>query len=63
MERGENTLGFFESSRKLGTNMLEIDVKLTKDKKVVIFHDDDLSRVSGTSKAIEDFNYAEFAPL
>lgn len=38
---------------------IELDVHLTKDKKVVVFHDYDLFRMTGVSKKIEDTNYDE----
>jgi lysophospholipase D len=38
-------------------------VYLTKDKKVVIFHDHDLSRVCGNDLQISDFNYHDLPPI
>lgn len=62
IEALENSIEAFRNSTDIGTNMLEIDVKLTKDGKVVIFHDDDLSRICGVSRPIEELNYAEVPP-
>ena len=38
---------------------IELDVHLTKDNKVVVFHDYDLFRMTGVSKRIEETNYEE----
>ena len=38
---------------------IELDVHLTKDNKVVVFHDYDLFRMTGINKKIEETNYEE----
>ena len=46
------------SAVNIGTDMLELDVHLTKDKKVVVAHDLDLDRMCGIDgKTINDYNY------
>jgi len=40
----ENTLVAFAKAKTLGCDMFEMDVQLTKDGEVVVFHDDDLIR-------------------
>lgn len=42
---------------------IEIDVRLTKDKKVVVSHDDSLKRVFGVDKKISDCNYEEIKEI
>ena len=37
--------------------MLELDVFLSKDKKIVISHDEELKRTCGCEGVISDFNY------
>ena len=45
------------SAIKTGTQMLELDVHLSKDKKVVVSHDADLSRCTGSTSQISDVDY------
>ena len=39
--------------------LIELDVCLTKDKKLVVFHDDNLKRVCGVNKKVKDLTYKE----
>ena len=39
--------------------LIELDVRLTKDKKLVVFHDDNLKRVCGVNKRVKDLTYKE----
>lgn len=54
----ENTLESYELAIKKGADMIELDVHLTVDRKLVIFHD---SRING--KWIYETTYDEFAEL
>lgn len=42
---------------------IEIDVHLLEDGKVVVFHDDDLNRMTGVKKKIKDCTYEEIEKL
>ena len=42
----ENTLAAFEGAIRSGCDMIELDVTLTKDRKVVVIHDDTLDRTT-----------------
>lgn len=53
----ENTLSAFKHALKVGTDLIELDVQLTKDEKVVICHDSGLLRCAGVDKNISDLNY------
>ena len=55
----ENTLEAFEYSSKLGFVFMETDVQATKDGHIVIFHDSNLKRMAGISKAISDLTLDE----
>ncbi|MFA5646065.1 MAG: glycerophosphodiester phosphodiesterase family protein [Candidatus Ratteibacteria bacterium] len=55
----ENTLIAFEKAIDLDIDMIELDVRLTKDKKIVVFHDAELHRLTKGSGAISDYTYAE----
>ena len=65
-ERAENTMGAFDYAYKLGCNYLELDINMTKDKQVLIFHDETLERLCGEQykdMKPEDFNYADMPPI
>lgn len=40
---------------------IEFDIRMTKDLKLVVFHDDSLKRVCGIDKLIKDMTYKELA--
>ena len=42
----ENTLAAFEGAVQDGCDMIELDVTLTKDRKIVVIHDDTLDRTT-----------------
>ncbi len=42
----ENTLAAFEEANRLGAQMIEFDVQLTKDNQLVIMHDDKVNRTT-----------------
>lgn len=63
MEHIENSLTAFRHSAKLGADILELDVQLTRDDQVVICHDDSLRRVCGVDVRIQDLAYDELPPL
>lgn len=49
----ENSLPAFEAAARIGYGV-ELDVHLTRDGEVVVFHDDDLKRICGADGRIED---------
>jgi glycerophosphoryl diester phosphodiesterase len=55
----ENTLPAFEAGLAGGADLLELDVQLTADQQVVLFHDTDLQYKTGIRGQIGDFT-AEF---
>lgn len=42
---------------------IELDVQFTKDKKLIVFHDDDLSRLTNDNRKVKDVNYEELKDL
>lgn len=54
----ENTMEAFRRAVNAGYG-IELDVQLTKDGEVVVFHDFDLKRVCGTEGKVSDFTYGE----
>lgn len=54
----ENSLKAFELAAEAGYGA-ELDVQLSKDGQVVVFHDDDLKRVCGIDKRVDDFDFEE----
>lgn len=62
-ERPENTLAAFENAVKVGAQMLELDVHLTRDGHVVVLHDEDLARVTGKQEKIQDLRLEDLPKL
>ncbi len=59
----ENTLPAFERAAALGADALEIDVHLSADGVVLVFHDDDTARITGTPGTIEGRTASAIAAL
>ncbi len=54
----ENSVAAFKRAIRYNYT-IELDVHLTKDKRLVVFHDDSLKRVCGVNKTIEECTYDE----
>jgi hypothetical protein len=59
----ENTLPAIESAIRLGVDGVEVDLQLTRDGQVVLFHDDDLRRLAGQEGMIGDLTLVECRSL
>lgn len=59
----ENTMLAFEKSIGLGADGIELDVQLTRDGQVVIFHDERLERVTGKAAFVKDLTLRELREL
>lgn len=55
----ENTVPAFISALKMGIDVIETDVHLTKDNQIVIWHDPTLERNTNGHGKIEDYTLAE----
>lgn len=60
MEKGipENSMAAFKMAVKEGMG-IELDVHMTKDRRLVVFHDDTLERVCGKPGQVEEMVYRE----
>ena len=58
----ENSLPAFERAARAGYGM-ELDVQLSKDGQVVVFHDDTLDRVCGVHARVDEKTWAELREL
>jgi lysophospholipase D len=52
----ENTLQAFKRAVDRGCHMLEMDVRMTKDKHIIVCHDLNLKRLCGVDKKVSEFN-------
>ena len=59
----ENTLMSFYLGMQMGANGIETDVHRSKDGVIMLFHDDDLQRVTGQSGEISDYTYEQLQSL
>jgi glycerophosphoryl diester phosphodiesterase len=59
----ENTIPSFQKAIEEGVDGLEFDVRLTKDKRAVIFHDSDLNRLAGVDKKIKHLTHEELKKI
>ncbi|WP_207534183.1 glycerophosphodiester phosphodiesterase [Desertivirga arenae] len=59
----ENTLPAFKEAIRLGAQMIEFDVQLSKDGKLVIMHDDSIDRTTNGSGLIAEMNYSDIRKL
>ncbi len=56
--RCENSLSAFEAAAQAGYG-IELDLQMTADGKIVVFHDDDLQRMCSSPLVIEQATYAQ----
>ena len=55
----ENTWENFEQSKAVGFKSIETDVQMTKDNKLVIFHDKNANRLLGITKNINELKWSD----
>ncbi len=55
----ENTMAAYRSAYDIGTDMIELDLHMTKDGEIVLIHDDDLARTADVSGKIRELTLDE----
>lgn len=63
MDAPENTLAAIEHAVKSGADMVEIDLRMTKDGVLVALHDETLLRTTGVDRAVCEMNSWELQQL
>ena len=59
----ENTMLALEAAESIGVDVLESDVRLTKDDRLVLFHDDDMERTTGKTGKIREYTLEELREI
>ena len=59
----ENTLEAFDIAIKSGANCIELDVRRTKDRKLIVFHDNTLSRTTNGKGVLKNLTYNDVKNL
>jgi glycerophosphoryl diester phosphodiesterase len=59
----ENTLAAFRRALALGADVIETDVRPSKDGELVLFHDDDLRRIARRPERIEELDGRDLASV
>ena len=59
----ENSMIAFQKAAELGVDQIEMDIRVTKDGELVVFHDLTVDRVSNGTGKVSDFTLAELKEL
>ncbi|MBE6688386.1 MAG: hypothetical protein E7588_03790 [Ruminococcaceae bacterium] len=59
----ENTMPAFESAVRLGVDMIETDVRMSKDGELVLMHDRSALRTTGIDKNVDEMSLLEIRSL
>lgn len=62
-EQDQNTLAALQNSYAKGVRGFEIDVRLTKDRRIVLMHDDTIEKLTTGKGRVEDLTAAELAQV
>jgi len=55
----ENSIASIDYSAEIGVDIIEIDIRTTKDGVLVLFHDGSLDRMMGEEGSVNDYTYEE----
>lgn len=61
--RPENTLSAFKHAFDLGADAIEVDIWMTKDRKIVVTHDKETKRVADRNLIVPESTYAQLQEL
>ena len=61
-DKAENSMSAFRAAKEHGFG-IELDVRLSKDGELVVFHDDDLTRVVGKEGNVKEFTAEELGKM
>ena len=59
----ENTMLAFQKAAEAGADEIELDVQLSRDGRVMVFHDEALERLTGHKEFLRDLDYKELKEL
>jgi glycerophosphoryl diester phosphodiesterase len=59
----ENTMAAFEAAIDVGVDMIELDVLRTKDRDMVVIHDESLDRTTNGHGMVSDYTLSELRAL
>jgi len=59
----ENTLKSFKKAIELGADFIEFDMHLSKDREIIIMHDEDISTITGKQGLIKNMTLEELKKL
>jgi glycerophosphoryl diester phosphodiesterase len=59
----ESTLYTFRNAVKLGVDVLEMDVRSTRDGRLIILHDDTVARTTNATGSVQDYTLVELKKL
>ena len=62
-EAPENTLAAFRKAIEVGSDMIELDIQLTKDGKIVVIHDEALERTTNGKGKVGEHTFREIRDL
>lgn len=59
----ENSLEAIQTALKLGVDAIELDVRVTKDRQLVLIHDSDLMQICGVNQKIRDLTLKQIQKI
>lgn len=64
----ENTMQSLKAALEVGVDLLESDVRMTRDEELILFHDDDMDRTTGESgpvgeRTLEELRQMDFGKM
>ncbi len=59
----ENTIPAFRAAKKAGADIIELDVRKTKDNQLIVFHDKTIDRMTNYSGIINELSYNQLKKI